>query len=730
MVRRPIGIAAVLLAAVPLSLLAQAGTLRVIRTTPSNNDATITSRITVSFDRPVAGSLDRSVDASRLVHIEPALAGKAEWRDPVTIRFTPTERLAPGATYDVTIANSFTAMDGSALSQPYHFTFRVHGPILLVTMPFGSGREPQRRRIVPGQQLQLVYSSPVDLARISRAAYVEPLATCGGADVIHLTATSQRPVRDKENWEITQAGGYSRDRAVDSLRRVVQLVSASPLPRGCGGTLVVPAEATDQPSRDPIRYAFDTYGDFRVDSVACGEPGHCPTGPVRVVFSTPVRGGEVLRRLHLLPAVKFSVNDTMEESTRWFLDAKLRLHTNYALVVDTAIRDVMGQRMIGNPAMAFRTTGYDPMVRYAYGRQVVERVGFRSLAVEHVNVDTLIVSIAQVPRALEAKALGMVSSRGDSLWSALKRTTTEQRIPVKSIQDSPMITGVRLPTLNAMRPDMPTLLAIRVGARAGNTKVELGPTSLVQVTDLGVHVRMGIREASVWVTGVSDGSVKSGAAVTVHNNQGKVIAKGVTNAEGLARLTGLQVQKDTVVVDRGDGEDEEEGGGGQFEGFVSVALGTDRALAAVNSWDPDLSPYHFNVSGAEGDERHPVAGAVFTERGIYRPGERVLAKAIVRNGMLGALRAMDAGDSVRWIFHDREGAVVRQATTSLSAYGTADQAYAVSSSAPVGQYTLRAARRPSWRMDARGGDVIPGGGVSSPRVSRRPVLAGAHADAR
>ena len=33
-----------------------------------------------------------------------------------------------------------------------------------------------------------------------------------------------------------------------------------------------------------------------------------------------------------------------------------------------------------------------------------------------------------------------------------------------------------------------------------------------------------------------------------------------------------------------------------------------------------------------------VGTAVFTERGIYRPGERVYAKAILRDGALGALR--------------------------------------------------------------------------------------------
>ena len=53
--------------------------LRVIRSTPTG-DAIPTAEITVTFDRPVAGSLDRSVDAATIFRIEPAVRGRLEWR--------------------------------------------------------------------------------------------------------------------------------------------------------------------------------------------------------------------------------------------------------------------------------------------------------------------------------------------------------------------------------------------------------------------------------------------------------------------------------------------------------------------------------------------------------------------------------------------------------------------------------------------------------------------------
>ena len=91
--------------------------LRVIRSTPTG-DAVPTAEISVTFDRPVAGSLDRSVDPASIFRIEPAVRGRIEWRDPVTIRVRPVDALTAGTRYTVTVANSFRAMDGSALAKP------------------------------------------------------------------------------------------------------------------------------------------------------------------------------------------------------------------------------------------------------------------------------------------------------------------------------------------------------------------------------------------------------------------------------------------------------------------------------------------------------------------------------------------------------------------------------------------------------------------------------------
>jgi len=666
--------------------------LRVIRSSPTGN-AVPTAEITVTFDRPVAGSLDRTVDAAAIFRIEPAVRGRLEWRDPVTIRLRPNDALTAGTRYTVTVANTFRAMDGSALAEPYQFTFRAQGPVLLTGTPVGADQH--ALHVTPDQRFALVYSRSVDLAKLSTAAYVELSAACGGQRIVRLRAAEQRRIRDDDTWQVRDAGGWQRDRSLDSLRRVVQLAPETALPRGCTGELVAPNEVDDETLRTTARWPFDTYGDLRILSLGCSGAKFCPSGPVVVTFTNPVRGTEVLRRVKLVPELAFTVRDTVSESMAWVLDARLKPHVTYAVVVDTAIHDVFGQGLRGNPAAAFTTTGYEPAIVHPFGRLTVERTGFQTLSVQHVNVDTLIAVIAPVPDSLESAVLTRFGWGDDSLWTQLSRQGTVQRILVHAAPERAMVTGIRLPVPDATRPGNPALYAVKVSGRAGKDTVAGGSLSLAQVTDLGVHARVGTTEGMVWVTGVSDGAAKAGANVVLYDAGGKRLTSAITDARGLARLTGWRSGP------AGDADDEE--GNSGFEGYVRVTLGSDRAVAAINRWDPDLSPWRFNVNSAWGDQRLPLAGAVFTERGIYRPGERVYAKTIVRDGALGALRVPSATDSIKWIFHDRDEGVLRERAMTTSAFGTADQSVQLPTTAPVGTYVVdvQAKRQGKWRSVAR-----------------------------
>ena len=680
-------LSAVVTLAISSLLVSSATPLRVLRVTPADR-AAATTVVSVTFDRPVAGSLDASVDPKRIFTIMPAVAGQVEWRDPITLRFTPAAPLNPATEYTVTVSNDFAAMDGSKLEKPYSFTFRVHGTVPLTGAP--AGPDLAARFLKPDAQFEVVWSNPVDLGDVSKRVYIQFDPACPVL-VVRLRAVSQRPIKDDDSWRYREAGGWQRDRGGDALRRVVRLTPATPLPTGCQGFLVVPSELDPEGTSPYLRWRLATYGPFQLISATCGwNWTSCPTGPPRIEFSTPVRGAELLRGIRLLPRIPIAVSDTNEESATWSLDVSLKPRTGYAIIVDTLVlHDVFGQRLVGNPVKAFGTTGYDPAVTYDYGMMLVERNGYRTFPIRHVNVDTVVVTTAPIPDSLEALVLRAPAWNLGDVWAKLVPQATQRSLAVESRRDVPLVSVVRAPVY-AGRPGGPTLSAVRVTYAADSnlkSRSRPAPVALLQTTDLGITARVGQEEAVVWVTGVQDGIPKSSVDVELHDPAGRVRARGTTNAQGLVRFSGL---RDTSATD--------EDAGRGFAGYVSARLTLDRAVVAINTWSGDLSPWRFNVGSAWGVDRLPIAGAVFTERGIYRPGEPVHVKAIVRSGALGALRVPAATDSLRWVFHDREGGVMRDSTVRLSSFGTAAQTLNLGNDLPLGTYNVTLqVKRGTWQ---------------------------------
>jgi Bacterial Ig-like domain len=197
--------------------------LRVLRVVPSG-DASLTTAVTVTFDRPVAGSLDRTVDPGAVFAIAPAVAGAVDWRDPVTLRFRPAAPLTPNTSYTVTVANSFAAMDGSRLREPYAFTFCVRGPRVLAGSPIGpNGGTPY---LAPDARFDLVVDAPVDPAAVEAGAYVEFNRLCSRPGVVRLAVEGQRALRP------TTGGTSARPVAGTATGRPTRSAGWSGLPPG------------------------------------------------------------------------------------------------------------------------------------------------------------------------------------------------------------------------------------------------------------------------------------------------------------------------------------------------------------------------------------------------------------------------------------------------------------------------------------------------------------------
>lgn len=201
----------------------------------------------------------------------------------------------------------------------------------------------------------------------------------------------------------------------------------------------------------------------------------------------------------------------------------------------------------------------------------------------------------------------------------------------------------------ALRPGV-YLVRARYGAATA--------VSAIRVTDIGLVAKRDARALLAWVVDLATGSPRAGAHVTALRGARGAVA-GATAADGTCRLA--------LGATRVDGD--------QSPDLVYAALGPDEASAG--------GAYY----GSERGGSYVVAA--YTDRPIYRPGQRIHYKGIVRRAVAGSPRYdLPAGESVSVEVRSPSGERVARAAARCSAYGSFDGAFTLSPEAETGAYTL------------------------------------------
>jgi uncharacterized protein YfaS (alpha-2-macroglobulin family) len=193
---------------------------------------------------------------------------------------------------------------------------------------------------------------------------------------------------------------------------------------------------------------------------------------------------------------------------------------------------------------------------------------------------------------------------------------------------------------------------------------------LVVVTDLGMVVKRAIDGTQdVFVQSIVTGQPVAGVAIEVMGRNGQMIATQTTDATGRARLPDLagftRERAPSVYMARKAGD--------------TSFLPYDRSDRVI-----DFS--RFDVGGVNSSaDAGKLSAYLFSDRGIYRPGEEI------RVGMI--VKASDwatkiAGAPLELELTDARGLVLRKDKIKLSQSGFEEVRHATQGTSPTGDYTV------------------------------------------
>ena len=180
--------------------------------------------------------------------------------------------------------------------------------------------------------------------------------------------------------------------------------------------------------------------------------------------------------------------------------------------------------------------------------------------------------------------------------------------------------------------------------------------------------------------------------------------------------------------------------------FIVTAEKDGDFAYVASDWNEGIMPWEFDVPFQLWESTDILRGSVFTDRGVYKPGEPIHVKAIVRSDTPNGMRLLPAGSALDVRVHDSRNREVDRRTITINRWSSAEWTWTVPADATLGNYRIQAMlpgigtaagqRRhpatPSRRMAEAGPRIVSRRGVSHARTSgwtRRsapsPPIAGA-----
>jgi uncharacterized protein YfaS (alpha-2-macroglobulin family) len=206
------------------------------------------------------------------------------------------------------------------------------------------------------------------------------------------------------------------------------------------------------------------------------------------------------------------------------------------------------------------------------------------------------------------------------------------------------------------------------------------------VSTASLTMKATMNEALIWATDVQTGLPIAGAPITLYERDRGQIASGLTDADGLLRLS---------IPDSSNRD--------PYMPLIAVLQTASHFGVGTADWSQGIEMYQF---GLPSDFPSQYRLYLYTDRPVYRPGQPVYFKGVVRSRDDMTYTPPTAFETVPVQIIDDRGETVFDQDIALTPFGTFSGQYEIADDAPLGFYRI-SVELPSDRQYS-----YEGGGVS------------------
>ena len=209
--------------------------------------------------------------------------------------------------------------------------------------------------------------------------------------------------------------------------------------------------------------------------------------------------------------------------------------------------------------------------------------------------------------------------------------------------------------------------------------------TLLQVTNLGVSVKDSPQATLVFVTRLDNAVPVEGASVAIVDTTNRERWRGTTDRDGVAIAPAMSLRNPNNTW--------------QLSYVVTAEKDGDLAYVPSDA-NNDLQPWAFGHNYQLNEAGEVLRASIFTDRGVYKLGEELKGKAILRADTPAGMRMLPEGTRVQVLIQDSRGREVGRQTLPVNRWSSIEWTARVPEDGALGRYSILAG------IDGDAGDLL------------------------
>ncbi|MFA6458507.1 MAG: Ig-like domain-containing protein [Patescibacteria group bacterium] len=638
----------------------------------------VDAEITLVFDRPMVPLTivqNKTNPENWSVKLTPEISGRWRWLGTTTAKFVPTEKLPPATHFTVSIPTGLTTLSGDPTTEDFSFSFDTVRPQVVSTNP-----APGSREAGPSSKIELNFNLPIDLASAD--------------EKITLAQKKLNPKNPQLNSTVPlkikniSYGTKEVDKKMMTDETVLVVEPAVPLALDANYTVTVAAGimSTLGGLGSPTEYPVD----FATVGAMVVERGSYSSGLIELQFSNELSDVDLAGEITISPKVdgwdELELRAVQWDPKQISFYPQLVPSTTYTLTVDQSVHDRFGQNLPKDYALTFKT---EPIPSKVFIHSTGDFGIFESgkapiYYLNAVNVSRMDVALAKLSladfldirnqRSQDYEYSPNLSQFADyQKWSFAppKNKHDEwEAIPfdLNEKTGEPLSSGIYVMTLQA--PEY---------KQDWGDYSEIVNYQYFALTNIGLTLKYSGGQALVFAIDLQTGAPLPDTLIKFNSLGGAEVVTGKTDADGFF-TTKLDLKKFTTPYNEY-----------QPEFWVTAEHGADFAFIGSN-WNNGIEPWSFGFgSDFRGTDfpNYQMDSYIYTERPVYRPGDTVHFKGIVRlRDSDGVLNLPGEKRQALVKINDAKGNEIYNKTLNLTQFGSFSDELPLDSAAALGDYNL------------------------------------------